>query len=104
MNTSEIAALVLLLSGTFFLSVGSLGVVRLPDFFSRLHAVSKSDTLGAILSLGGLAVYEGWQLTSLKLLLIPPVIAIVNSTAAHALARAAIRSGVQPWVKGQPRN
>lgn len=94
---------VLLIGGAFFLAVGSLGVVRFPDFFSRMHAAGKCDTLGVILSMGGLIMYHGWALDSFKLFLILLFIGLANPTATHAMARAAIHSGLKPWVKHENR-
>lgn len=91
--------LVLLGCGVFFLGVGSLGVVRLPDFYTRLHASGKSDTLGCVLSMLGLAFYVGWGLDGIKLMVIAAFVFIANATATHALSRAAFRNGVEPWMR-----
>jgi len=96
------AGAALLVAGSFFLTVSTLGVLRFPDFFTRAHAVGKSETLGAILVLGGLAVLHGASLGALKLVLILAFIAVANPVATHALVRAALRSGVQPWVRRRP--
>ena len=61
---------ILLALGCFFIIVASIGIIRFPDFFSRIHPVGKSDTLGQLLILSGLAVYEGFTLVSIKLLII----------------------------------
>lgn len=87
----------LLLSGAAFLCVSCVGLLRLPDFYTRAHAVGKAETLGSVLILLGLALYNGIALSSLKLLLILVIVAITNPTATHALARAAIRSGLEVW-------
>lgn len=84
--------------GIFFSVIGSIGVIRLPDFYSRTHAASKPDTLGLMLTILGLAVLEGITLSSAKLLLIVLFVALGNPTATHALGRAALRSGVKPWT------
>ena len=89
----------LLLLGAAFLLLATLGIVRLPDFFTRAHAMGKSETLGAILILVGLAILNGLSLTSFKLVLILVFIAVANPVATHALMRAALRSGVAPWVR-----
>ena len=94
-----ILVVILLLAGIFFLTVGSLGIIRLPDFYSRIHAVGKAETLGTMLVLGGLAAYNGFEINSFKLLVILVFIALANPTATHAIAREAIRSGLQPWVR-----
>lgn len=85
--------------GSFFMMIGSIGVIRLPDFFTRSHATSKSDTLGIMLIILGLMVYEGFCLNSLKLLIIFVFVAIANPVGAHALARAALSFGIKPWFK-----
>ncbi|MCZ7602640.1 MAG: monovalent cation/H(+) antiporter subunit G [Ignavibacteriales bacterium] len=85
--------------GSFFMMIGSVGVIRLPDFFTRSHATSKSDTLGIMLIILGLMVYEGFCLNSLKLLIIFVFVAIANPVGAHALARAALSFGIKPWFK-----
>ena len=90
-------AALLLIGGAVFLLVSCVGLLRLPDFYTRAHAVGKAETLGGILVLTGLALYNGASLSSLKLLLILMVIAITNPTATHALTRAALRSGLKIW-------
>lgn len=95
----DILSVVFLISGTFFLIVGSIGVIRLPDFYSRTHATGKSDTLGLLLVLTGLALYEWEILESIKLLLIAVFVGIANPTAMHALARAAYQLGLKPWFR-----
>jgi multicomponent Na+:H+ antiporter subunit G len=90
---------ILLALGCFFIMVASIGIVRFPDFYSRMHPAGKSDTLGQMLILLGLMVYEGLSLVSVKLFIIIVFIFIVNPTATHALAKAAYLSGVKPWEK-----
>lgn len=100
MNEIQNVVIVLLvLSGVFFMLVGSIGVIRLPDFFTRSHATSKTDTLGIMLVLCGLAVHEGLTLTGLKLLTIIVFVALANPVGSHALARAAFFIGLKPWVR-----
>lgn len=95
----NIITIVLLVSGTFFLMVSSIGLIRFPDFYTRTHAMGKSDTLGLMLVLAGLAVYNGFELSTAKLLIIVPFIMIANSTATHALVKAALNVGLSPWIK-----
>lgn len=97
--TQNALSIALLLGGAFFLLVSTVGLIRLPDFLSRAHAVGKSDTLGSLLVLTGLAVYNGLSLDTGKLFLIVLFIAVTNPTGIHTLARAALRSGVQPWMR-----
>ncbi|MCS7206748.1 MAG: monovalent cation/H(+) antiporter subunit G [Dehalococcoidia bacterium] len=99
---STALAIALLVGGLFFVLVSSLGVLRLPDFYTRCHALGKSDTLGSILVLGGLAVHEGLTLTSFKMLLILAFVALGNPTATHALTRAALRTGLEMWSRTAP--
>lgn len=92
-------AFALLAAGVAFHLVAAVGVLRLPDFYTRLHALSKADTLGTLLALGGIAVWEGASLTAVKVLLIAVFFFLANPAGAHALARAAYRTGV-PAVRG----
>ena len=94
-----IIAIILIVAGVFFLTVSALGLLRLPDFYARTHAVGKSETLGSILVLSGLAVYNGWELSTAKILFILLFVLIANPTATHAIARAALRTGLQPWTR-----
>jgi multicomponent Na+:H+ antiporter subunit G len=94
-----VIAIILIVAGVFFLMVSALGLLRLPDFYARTHAVGKSETLGSILVLSGLAVYNGWELNTVKILFILFFVLIANPTATHAIARAALRTGHQPWTR-----
>ena len=87
----------LLAGGLFFHGVAALGVARMPDFFTRLHAVSKAETLGVLLTLAGLALWSGLTLLTLKLAGVALFLFLANPTSTHAVARAALRVGVQPW-------
>ncbi len=89
----------LLLLGLLFILLGVVGILRLPDFYTRLHAMGKCDTLGVALVLIALALYTGLTLSSAKLLLIAVFIGIANPTATHALGRAAIKAGLTPWTR-----
>lgn len=82
--------------GVFFLGVGTVGLLRMPDAYTRLHTATKCDTLGAGLVLLGLAVFHGWSLFSLKLFILTVFLWISAPTAAHVMARAALRAGVAP--------
>lgn len=86
-------------AGAFFLLVGSVGLIRLPDFYSRSHAVGKSDTLGIMLVIFGMILIEGFTLNSAKLLFALVFVFLTNPTGTHALANAALRSGLKPWFK-----
>ena len=100
----NIVALIFIFCGIFFITVSALGILRLPDFYSRNHAVGKSETLGSILILFGLAIYNGFEINSFKLLAIVVFIALANPTATHAIAREALRSGLQPWTRTKKKD
>jgi multicomponent Na+:H+ antiporter subunit G len=102
MSLVHILALVVLAAGSFFLLVGSIGLIRFPDFYSRCHATGKSDTLGVMLVIFGLVLIEGLTLNSAKLLIILAFVGLTNPTATHALARAAFRFGLKPWFRKPP--
>lgn len=95
----DIAGSVMMAAGIILLSITAIGLARLPDFFTRVHAVSKAETLGIALVLFGLIVIEGLSLASLKIALIAVFIGIANPVGAHVLTRAAVRSGTMPWTR-----
>ena len=99
-----LAANVLLVIGLAFIMLGVLGILRLPDFYTRLHATGKCDTLGVALVLVALAMHEGVSLYSVKILLISVCIGLANPTATHALGRAAYRAGLTPWRRDEERS
>lgn len=86
-----------LLAGFFLMIVSAIGVIRLPDFFSRLHASSVGETLGIVFAGIGFIVYEGFTLTSVKILLILIAVFLVNPVGTHLIGKAALRSGHKPW-------
>jgi multicomponent Na+:H+ antiporter subunit G len=89
----------LFVMGLLFILVAVIGVLRLPDFYTRLHAMGKCDTLGIVLVLVALAIHAGWTLESVKILLIGVAVWLTNPTATHALGRAALRAGLTPWQR-----
>ena len=93
----EIISAALLLIGFAFMVVSAVGVVRLPDFFSRLHASSIGETLGIVLVGFGLILYNGLEFSSAKILLIVIALFFVNPVGTHLIAKAAIKAGYQPW-------
>ena len=80
----------------FFFFVGTVGLLRLPDVFTRMHATTKCDTLAAASVLAGLALYSADFFTASKMVLIIIFAVIANSTAAHAISKAAYLSGERP--------
>lgn len=99
----NIVSIVFIVGGIFFILIAGVGIVRLPDFYSRTHAVSKSDTLGILLVVLGLIVYEGFTINSLKLSFIFVLVALSNPIGSHALGMAALKKGLKP-VLGQSTN
>jgi len=99
----DIASGVLLAGGGFFCIVGAVGLLRMPDFFTRTHAASLIETLGAGLILAGLALQAGFTLALLKLVILGLLILFASPTATHALAKAARERGVEAHIDGQPR-
>ncbi len=85
--------------GTLFFFIGTLGLLRFPDAYSRIHATSKCDTFGAGTILLALTLYDPFSLNTLKLLLIMLLIFAYSPTAGHLLARVAFRKGMVPWRK-----
>lgn len=98
----SLIAIVLILAGLFFLVVAAIGMLRLPDVFTRSHALSLTDSLGAFLVLAGLAIYQGFSLNLLKILVVLALLYFLNPVISHATIRAALRSGLKPWVREQP--
>jgi multicomponent Na+:H+ antiporter subunit G len=84
-------------AGIFFLVAGAAGLLRFPDFYTRMHASGKCDTLGALLVLVGIACHEGASLTSVKILFIAGFIFLASPTATHAIARSALRHQNALW-------
>jgi multicomponent Na+:H+ antiporter subunit G len=89
---------VLVIAGLFFVFAGAIGVLRLPDFYTRLHAAGVTDTLGAELVLLGLAVQAGLSLLTAKLFLVGLVLVLTSPAATHAIAHAAHTAGLKPLL------
>lgn len=92
----DVLTWLLLISGALFSIVGGFGIVRLPEFFSRMHAGGITDTLGAGLIVGGLMLQGGFSLVTVKLFMIIFFLIITSPTACHALAKSALAQGVTP--------
>ncbi|AEM56371.1 cation:proton antiporter [Haloarcula hispanica N601] len=100
MTPLEWGIVVLALVGAFFAGVASVGIVRLPDVYTRTHAASKSDTLGAVLAIGAAALAIQTDLATIKAVFLLVFMFLTNPTAAHAVARAAQDQGIEPWTAG----
>lgn len=92
-----------LLGGGAAAVIGGVGLLRFPDFYSRLHAGGMTDTLAALLIVGGLVLQSGFSLLTLKLLLILLFLLFTTPTATHALARAAWSGGIEPPTAADDR-
>ncbi|MCG6874306.1 MAG: monovalent cation/H(+) antiporter subunit G [Betaproteobacteria bacterium] len=87
--------------GSFFCVVGGLGLVRMPDFYTRMHAASVTDTLGAGLMLLGMMFVAGISLVTVKLIVIGFLLFFTSPTATHALAKAGMHRGLEPRLARQ---
>lgn len=98
----EWLSMALLLVGAFFFFAGTVGLLRFPDVYSRLHALAKADNLGLGCVLLGLALQAESIAAALKLLLIWPLVMAASAGISFAIARRAHRLGITPWRKGRP--
>lgn len=102
-GTGGIIVPIFLALGIFFMIIASVGFLRFPDFYTRLHSTGKCDTLGQILIILGLIFYQGFTLLSVKLLFLIFFILLANPVGTHAMMKAAYVTGVKPWMKGEKR-
>jgi multicomponent Na+:H+ antiporter subunit G len=93
---TDILSSLLILAGLFFYLAGSIGLLRLPDLYSRLHALTKADNLGLGLLITGVAIYAHDLLIALKLLLIWLAVLAASAASAHLIARQARREETGP--------
>ena len=109
MTILSLAAMALITLGILVFAFGILGILRFPDFYTRMHAAGKSDSLGAILVIFGFALYNlhaltlGNVLVSIKMLFIALFIFVASPTATHAIVQTALVLGAEPWKKGDTR-
>lgn len=105
----NIIVAVLLISGLFFFLGGSVGIIRFPDFYSRLHPAGKLDSMGLLMTMSAMALYIFMDLsiasllTSLKIMLIVVFVFIASPTATHAIVDAGFRAGMTAWKKDASR-
>jgi len=90
------ASVISIVIGLFFMLAGTLGVLRLPDFYTRIHAAGMTDTLGAEMIILGLIIQSGFSQLSLKLLFVAFLMLLTGPTATHAVANAAHKMGLKP--------
>ncbi len=94
----DIVSWPLILAGAFFTIVGMLGLVRMPDLFTRMHAASVTDTLGAGLLILGMMVQAGFTLVTLKLIFLLLLFVFTAPVVTHALAQGALHEGIGPQL------
>jgi len=106
----NIIVAILLLLGLLFFTGGAVGIIRFPDFYSRLHPAGKLDTMGLFMTLGALALYHLSEFsmaalfTSMKIMLIVVFVFITSPTATHAIVDAGFRAGLVPWTKQKSKD
>ena len=97
MMPSDYISAVLLIAGGIFFLAGTLGLLRFPDVYTRLHALTKADNVGLGLMVAGLSVQaESWAVAG-KLLLIWLLVLLAGASVAHLVARGALQRGIRPW-------
>ncbi|RLC23074.1 MAG: sodium:proton antiporter [Deltaproteobacteria bacterium] len=105
----NIVVIALLVFGLVFFTGGAVGIIRFPDFYSRLHPAGKLDTMGALLMMSALALFNlhhfslGTFLTSVKIILIVVFVFLSGPTVIHAIVDAGVRAGLNPWTRGEKR-
>jgi len=103
----DIIITILLISGLFFFTGGSIGILRFPDFYTRLHPAGKLDTAGLVLTMSSVALYTLHEfslaslLTALKIILIVVFAFFTSPTATHAIIDAGVRAGLRHWTREQ---
>ncbi len=95
----DAASIALLITGVFFFCSGTVGLLRFPDVYTRLHALSKADTLALGMICASLALQSGSVLMTLKLLLISLLVTVAGATSASLIAGAALARGIRPWKR-----
>ena len=95
----DVASWACVLSGSAVVLIGGVGMIRLPDFYSRGHAAGMTDTLGAGLIVLGMMAEAGWSLNLARLAFILLFLLFTGPAASHALAHAALVSGLEPWTR-----
>lgn len=102
----EVFAVLFLAAGLLFFLGASLGVLRFPDFYTRVHAAAKGDTLSTALFLMGFALYNlsdfSWSALhiSIKIMFVTVFVSITSPTSSHALIDAGYETGLEPWTNG----
>ncbi|MCP3873951.1 MAG: monovalent cation/H(+) antiporter subunit G [Desulfobacteraceae bacterium] len=104
-----VTIMILLIFGLIFFAGGAIGIIRFPDFYSRLHPAGKLDTGGLVITMSAFALYtiQPFDLeaiiTSIKIILIVVFVFITSPTAIHSIVDAGIRAGLEPWEKQEDK-
>jgi len=99
---SDVLGWMFIISGSIFMLIGAVGALRFPDFWTRLHAVSVTDTGGVLLLTAGMVMQSPDWLIAIKLVFIGVFLFITGPTASHAVANAALVSGLMPKGEVMP--
>ena len=106
----NVIVVLLLICGLIFFTGGAVGILRFPDFYSRLHPAGKLDTMAVLLMMIAFALFNlhhfslGTLLTSLKIIIIIIFVFLSSPTAIHGIVDAGVRAGLTPWTKGEKRS
>jgi multicomponent Na+:H+ antiporter subunit G len=95
----DVLSWIAIVSGLFFMIVGTIGILRMPDLFTRMHAAGMTDTMGAGLLILGMCLQAGFGLVLVRLLLVYVFLMFTSPISSHAVARAALASGLVPYTK-----
>lgn len=95
----DAASWLLLVAGALLSVIGAIGIHRMPDFYTRMHAASVTDTAGMALIMGGLLLQSPNFAVAIRILMIVAFLVLTSPTATHALARAALDDGLRPWLR-----
>ncbi|MHB8120018.1 MAG: monovalent cation/H(+) antiporter subunit G [Methanothrix sp.] len=99
----DVISTVFLAAGSLIMITGTVGLLKFPDFYTRMHATGKCDTLGQILIILGCMIYEGFTFITIKLLLVSAFYLLAGPASTHALMKAAYVTGLPVWKKGDKR-
>jgi len=99
----DVISTVFLAAGSLIMIIGTVGLLKFPDFYTRLHATGKCDTLGQILIIVGCMIYEGFTFITIKLLLVSAFYLLAGPASTHAQMKAAYVTGLPVWKKGDKR-
>lgn len=93
----DAVTLLLIAGGCVFFLAGTVGLIRFPDFFTRLHAMTKADNVGLGLVVVGLALQGDGLIAAGQLVLIWLLVLLASASSSHLLARSALRRRLSPW-------